>query len=315
MRGGVGMSPAWQPVAALRIGDLIGVCAPSGPVEPERLAAGVATLARLGFRVRVPDGILERTGFTAGSAARRQAELTSLLRDDEVRAVICARGGAGAIELLPGLDELAQGLADPKPLVGYSDITFLHLLLRRLGVVSFLGPMVARGLDGAFDEASFVHAITGKGAPYATPAGTLRALRAGQAEGTLFGGCLSILASAAGTAWALRSETPTLLFLEDLDEPPYRLHRMLHKLRLSGAFDNVVGVAFGEMPSCQDPSGATVLEDALCGALDGLDIPIAYGLAAGHTTLPAVTLPLGVPARLICEGTDAQLALLGRGVR
>lgn len=309
------MSAALRPVPALHAGDLIGVCAPSGPVEPDRLAAGVATLERLGFRVRVPDGMLERTGFTAGSVARRQAELVSLLRDDDVRAVICARGGAGAIELLPGLEETVQGLAAPKPLVGYSDITFLHLLLRRLGVVSFLGPMVARGLDSAFDDASFVHAITGKGAPYVTPAGSLRALRSGKAEGTFFGGCLSILASAAGTPWALRSETPTILFLEEIDEPPYRLHRMLHQLRLSGSFDNVVGVAFGEMPGCQDPTGTTVLEDALCSAFDDLDIPIAYGLAAGHATLPAVTLPLGVPARLICRGTDAQLAILGRGVR
>jgi muramoyltetrapeptide carboxypeptidase len=309
------MSTALRPVPALHVGDLIGVCAPSGPVEPDRLAAGVATIERLGFRVRLSDGILERTGFTAGDAARRQAELIGLLGDDEVRAVICARGGAGAIELLPGLDDAMRGFSDLKPIVGYSDVTFLHLLLRRLGVVSFLGPMVGRGLDGPFDEASFLQALTGLGDPYATPAGALRALRPGQAEGTFFGGCLSILASAAGTPWALRPETPTLLFLEDIDEPPYRVHRMLHQLRLSGAFENVAGVTFGEMSGCQAPTGATVLADLLCSAFDGLDIPIAYGLAAGHTTLPAVTLPLGVPARLICERTDAELAILGRGVR
>jgi muramoyltetrapeptide carboxypeptidase len=309
------MSAGLQPTAALRAGDLIGVAAPSGPVETGRLAAGVAAIERLGFRTRVPEGVRQRTGFTAGNAARRQAELIDLLRDDEVRAVICARGGAGAIELLPGLDEALQGLSDTKPIVGYSDITFLHLLLRRLGHASVLGPMVARGLDGAFDRDSFVHALTGHGKPYATPIGTLHALSTGQGEGVLFGGCLSILASASGTPWALRSDAPTVLFLEDVNEPPYRLHRMLHQLRLSGALEGVVGVAFGEMPGCQDSSAAVFLEDVLHDALDGLDIPIAFGLPAGHTTLPAVTLPLGVPARLTCDGVIAQLELLEPAVR
>jgi muramoyltetrapeptide carboxypeptidase len=308
------MSAEPRRVSALRAGDLIGVCAPSGPVERDRLTAGVATLERLGFRVRVPDGILERSGFTAGNAARRQAELLGLLRDDAVRAVICARGGAGAIELLPGLDGSVRELSDLKPVVGYSDITFLHLLLKRAGVVSFLGPMAARGLDAAFDENSLVHALTGEGEPYATPAGTLRLLRPGQAEGTLLGGCLSILASAAGTPWGLRLDTPTVLFLEDVNEPPYRLHRMLHQLRLSGAFENVVGVVFGEMPGCEDSTGATSLEHALLSALDGLEIPTAYGLPAGHTSQPAVTLPLGVPARVICDGATAHFTVLGRGV-
>ena len=308
------MSADLRLASALRVGDLVGVCAPSGPVEPDRLAAGVAALERLGFRVRVPEGVYERTGFTAGSSARRQAELLELLRDQEVRAVICARGGAGAIELLAGLDDTAWDLADPKPIVGYSDVTFLHLLLRRLGVVSFLGPMVARGLDGAFDQASFVCALTGDGQPYAAPEGTLRAMRPGQAEGTLFGGCLSILASAAGTPWALRLDAPAILFLEDVDEPLYRVHRMLHQLRLSGAIENVVGIVFGEMPGCQDPRGATSLEDVLRSTLSGLEMPIAYGLPAGHTSQPAVTLPLGVRARLICDGATAHFAVLGHGV-
>jgi muramoyltetrapeptide carboxypeptidase len=308
------MSAALQPVA-LRAGDLIGVCAPSGPVERERLALGVAALERLGFRVRVPDGLLARTGFTAGSAARRQAELAELLLDDAVRAVVCARGGAGAIELLPGVDETLQRLTTPKPIVGYSDITFLHLAAARLGFVSFLGPMVARGLDGAFDEASFLHALTGEGAPYSAPMGALRVLRAGAAEGLLLGGCLSIVAAAAGTRWALRPTVPTILLLEDVSEPPYRIHRMLYQLRLSGAFENVVGVVFGEMAGCQDPGGTVMLETVLRDALADMEVPLAIGLPAGHTTLPAVTLPLGVPARLRCEGASAEFAMIGCGVR
>jgi muramoyltetrapeptide carboxypeptidase len=309
------MSDPFLAAARVRRGDLVGVCAPSGPVEEERLARGVATLERLGFRVRVPDGILERTGFTAGSVERRACELEALLRDEEVRAVVCARGGAGAIDLMERLDDDALFLADPKPIVGFSDVTFLHLVLGRIGIVGLLGPMVARGLDGTFDEASFVHALTGEGASLALPPEGLRVLRMGEGEGLLLGGCLSILAAAAGTRWALRCDVPQLLFVEDVNEPPYRIHRMLRQLRLSGALANLRGVVFGEMAGCRDSAGLVALDEVVAGALEGLDVPVAIGLAAGHTTKPSLTLPLGVPARLRCDALGAHFEVLGQGVR
>jgi muramoyltetrapeptide carboxypeptidase len=304
-----------RPLRALRPGDLIGVCAPAGPVEEERLRSGVAALERLGFGVRLSEGILARTGFTAGSAAARREDLLALLRDEEVRAVVCARGGAGAIELLPALDDVELFRRDPKPLVGYSDITFLHLLLRRFGLVSLHGPMAARGLDEAFDEASFLHGLTGEGAPYTAPTGTLRSLRDGEGEGTLVGGCLSILAAAAGTPWALLPATPAILFLEDVGEPCYRIHRMLHQLRLSGALERMRGVVFGEMADCGDASRPQALEEVCAAALDHLEVPLAIGLPSGHTSGPAVTLPLGVPARLICEAGEARFEVLERAAR
>ena len=276
--------------------------------------AGVGALEQIGFGVRLTAGILERTGFTAGDREHRLAELVGLLQDDEVRAVVCARGGAGAIELLPCLADPDLFLRDPKPLVGYSDITFLHLLARRVGIVSLHGPMVARGFDDAFDEASFLHALTGEGQPYVTPAGTLRPLRAGSSEGVLLGGCLSILAAAAGTPWALESNGPTILLLEDVGEPCYRIHRMLHQLRLSGALAQVRGVVFGEMPGCGDPSSVGALEAVCLGALEDLDVPVAIGLPSGHTTGPAVTLPLGVQARLSCDEREARFEVLASAV-
>ncbi len=309
------MTSRLRPVAALRPGDLIGVCAPSGPVDAQRLGAGVSTLERLGFRVRVPHGVLERTGFTAGSGLRRKQELEDLFRDGEVRAVFAARGGAGAIELLPLLTERSLFLDDPKPFVGYSDVTFLHLLLGSLGLVSFHGPMVARGLDRTFDEECLLSALSGGGDPYAAPPGALKPLRTGVGQGTLLGGCLSILASAAGTCWALKPERSTLLFLEDVAEPPYRVHRMLQQLRLSGAMEGVRGIVFGQMPDCRDPAGLVPLEDAIAEALAGLDVPVAIGLPSGHTTGAGVTLPLGCEARLACDATLAHFALLSHGVR
>jgi muramoyltetrapeptide carboxypeptidase len=208
-------------------GQMIGVCAPAGPVDRKKLEKGIAELERLGFRVRVDDGILDRTAFTAGSVARRVREITDLFSDDGVGAIICARGGAGAVQILEHLD--AEVLrAHAKVFIGYSDITHLHLLFDRLGIVSMYGPMAACDLaDGVYDRASFVRALCG-GRDEPWPAvDPIRALRRGEAEGVLRGGCLSILAASCGTPWSLRPRDGTILLLEDLDEPPYRIDRYL----------------------------------------------------------------------------------------
>jgi muramoyltetrapeptide carboxypeptidase len=296
-------------------GDLVGVVAPSGPVEAERLARGMATLQRLGLRVSVPQGIETRTGFSAGSVERRRSEIAAVLAQTDVRALFCARGGAGVIELLPLLEDLAPLVADPRPLLGCSDITLLHLVLNGQGVVTFHGPMVARGLDGAFDEDSFRWALMGEGQRYAAPPGLLRALADGEAEGPLLGGCLSLLAAASGTPWALRPPDGTVLLVEDIGEAPYRVHRMLWQLRLAGMFENVRGVVFGEMPGCEDPGHQTPLQEAIRRGLDGLGLPVAIGLPTGHTSGPGVTLPLGVTARLTCAGDEARFEMLDDGVQ
>lgn len=299
---------------ALRPGDVIGVAAPAGPVDEARLRLGTAELERLGFAVRVADGVLERKGFTAGSIDSRIEQLHDLFADPAVAAVACARGGAGALQLLPHLDrDLLQ--AHPKLLLGYSDATLLHLELERLGIVSLHGPMVARELaDGAsaYDHASLWHGLTGAGAPYASEPDDLVSLTGGKGEGVLRGGCLSLLAAAAGTPWALRStDEPTLLFMEDVDEKPYRIDRMLRQLRASGALQGVTGIVFGDMKGCTPSFHDDYrLEDVLLEALEGLDVPIALGLSSGHTTHPNLTLPLGVRARLECWSGEARFTVL-----
>ncbi|MBI3932031.1 MAG: LD-carboxypeptidase [Acidobacteria bacterium] len=300
----------WTRPGAVRPGDLVGVCAPSGPVDPERLRQGVAELEALGFRVRVAGGALERRGFTAGTAEGRADDLRGLFEEPEVKAVFCTRGGAGAIQILERLDGAALA-ASRKAFVGYSDVTFLHLLLNRHGLVTFHGPLVAPNLSvRTYDRPSLAHALSGEGAPYATEPEDLLPLRPGVAEGTLRGGCLAILAAAAGTPWGLRCDEDTILFLEDLDEAPYRLDRMLRQLRASGALENVRGVVFGDMKGCAAPLDADFsLEDVVLEALDGIAGPVALGLSSGHTAGPNVTLPLGVRARLEC-GADARFAVL-----
>lgn len=303
----------WIRPRALRAGDSVGVCAPSGPVEPERLESGVAALRALGFDVSVPEGMLARRRFTAGLPERRVAELSQLFEDPGIAGIFCARGGAGAFSLLPLLDA-ARLRANAKVFVGYSDATFFHLLLNGRGVVTFHGPMVARGLDAAFDRESLRSALMG-GVPYRSEPDDLLALRPGAAEGRLLGGCLSILAAAAGTPWALRPADDTLLFIEDVDEAPYRVERMLLQLRATGLFERVRGVVLGDFMGCSPGTDAGyALEDVVLDALDGLDVPIALGLSSGHTGSPQVTVPLGVRARLECDSASARFSVLEPGV-
>jgi muramoyltetrapeptide carboxypeptidase len=285
-------------------------------VSREGLEKGAQELRGLGFEVRFSESLFDRRRFAAGDVERRLAELEGLFRDDAVAGIVCARGGAGAAWLLPRLDaEMLR--AHPKVFVGYSDVTFLHLFLHRQGLVTFHGPMAARELgDGRYDHGSFIAALTGAGAPYVSGEDDLESLRSGEAEGRLRGGCLSILAAAAGTPWAFRADAEgTILFLEDVDERPYRIDRMLYQLRAAGAFENVRGVVFGDMKGCAPSLGDDYrLEDVLLEALAGLDVPVAIGLSSGHTSSPNVTLPLGVRARLACRTGSARFEILEAGV-
>jgi muramoyltetrapeptide carboxypeptidase len=299
---------------ALRAGDLVAVAAPAGPVDAERLEKGVAELRSLGLEVRVADGVLDRDAFTAGAAEKRLAQLHGLLADDEVRAIVCARGGAGTVHLLPRLDrELV--LAHPKLVVGYSDVTALHLALGRLGVASLHGPMVARELaagEPGYDRDSLWHGLTGEGEPWSSGPDVLVPARDGRAEGILRGGCLSLLAASVGTPWGLATAgEPTILFVEDMDEAPYRIDRMLRQLVAAGALDGVAGVVLGKMKGCRPgPGEGYTLEGVVLRALDPVDVPVAIGLPSGHAASPCVTLPLGVRASLDCHGSTARLVVL-----
>jgi muramoyltetrapeptide carboxypeptidase len=291
------------------------VCAPGGAVDGARLEKGLLALRQLGFAVRSSPGILDRARFSAGTVERRLEELHALFADDAVAGIVCARGGAGAGWILPRLDA-ALLRAHPKVFIGYSDVTLLHLYLNRQGLVTFHGPMAAWELaNGSYDRESFLSAVTGQGAPYASGADDLVSLRPGEATGVLRGGCLSLLAAAAGTPWALQTTgEPTLLFVEDVDEKPYRIDRLLMQLRQSGALEGVVGIVFGDMKGCSPALDADYsLEDIILGALAGVDVPIALGLSSGHTTHPFVTLPFGVRARLVC-GDEARFELLEAAV-
>ena len=297
--------------AALQPGDTVGIIAPAGPIEHDALEAGCAWLVRRGYRPFYLPSILDRELYFAGSTARRLDEFHHMFARPEVKAIICARGGYGCNYLLPGID-LEVARANPKIFCGCSDVTtLLTYLCDAAGLVTFHGPMLNIDVrpDGV-DEKSWLAAMT-SGEAYLLEFSNeeVQTLVAGSARGMLYGGCLSLLCASLGTPYEVETRG-TILFLEDLAEPAFRIDRMLMHLKLAGKFDDVRGVIFGEMLSCgQRGAQDYTLQQVVQRVLGDLGVPIAYGLKSGHVSRNNVTLPFGVNARFTAgEGVSLRLA-------
>lgn len=282
----------------------MGVAALSGPVNPERLAAGVAALRRLGFEPVLADNLTARHGFFAGTDEERLAAFHRLAADADLPAIFFARGGHGLLRLLPAIDwDLLR--RRPRAYVGYSDLTPLLLgIVERLGLVTFHGPLVAadlaRGL-AAGEEASLLDALAGR-YPAAQPFGRmLREAADGKAAaGPFLGGCLSLLAGVLGTLFFPDLEG-SLLFWEDVNEPPYKIDRMLTQLCLSGSLADIEGMIVGHLGWTEAPAnGVDAQTDwpaVVRESVAGFAWPLVWGLESGHLR-PNRTLPLGLRARL-----------------
>jgi muramoyltetrapeptide carboxypeptidase len=284
------------------------VVAPSGWVSRSRLAVGVELLRGWGFDVRVMPAAESSRGYLAGESDQRNAaELCEAFADPSVAGIICARGGYGAMRLLPYIDWEAVR-ANPKFFCGYSDITALHLAIQReAGFVTFHGSMVQRqgdepGLDPWSAEALRLALVWTEplGAIASPPNGPLvTPLTGGRATGTLVGGNLTLLAALCGTRWQPDARD-CILLIEDTDEAPYRVDRMLTQLLLAGVFDGVRGMVFGDSPTCEPREGdprPVPLVEVIRDRLAPLAVPLIHGFPCGHSPIRAV-LPLGIPVTL-----------------
>src|SRR5271166_2790111 len=286
---------------ALRLGDTVGIIAPAGPIQPDALEAGCATLLRMGYRPFYLPSILERDLYFAGSVERRVNELHEMFRSREVRAILCARGGYGCNYLLPHLD-LGLIRRNRKIFAGCSDVTtLLTYFCDAAAVVTFHSPMAAGDFgrpQGVDEEAWFAAVASTKGSERTFDASEVESLAKGSAEGVLYGGCLSLLCASLGTPYEIRTRD-TILFVEDLNEPPYRIDRLLMQLKLAGKFKGVKGIILGEMCKC-DQRGAEdyTLQQIVRRVLGDLRVPIAFGLKSGHVSSGNFTLPFGVRAKL-----------------
>lgn len=288
---------------ALRPRDRIALLTLASPCQPAEVAAGADQLRTLGFEPVVVPAPAAGAGasYVAGTAAARAAQLRAALTDPRIAAVIATRGGYGSAQVLPHLDH--EEIRHARTLlIGYSDITaLLDTCTGRAGLVSMHGPMVegrlARGPE-AYDRESFVRLVS-EPVPYGlVPLPEARTLQSGEAAGVLRGGTLTQLAALIGTPWAFVATEPTVLFLDDVNERPYRLDRMLWQLRAAGAFQHVVGVMLNHLPGCDEPGGGITGSDAVCHALEGFTGPIVIGVPSGHTSGAMITLPFGVRVTL-----------------
>jgi len=297
--------------AALRAGDMVGIVAPASNIKRAPLEQGCEVLRRMGYKPFYLESILERDLYFAGAADRRTRELEEMFERDDIRAIVCARGGYGSNYLLPRFD-VKKAAAHPKIFVGYSDLTSLMTRLAHdAHLITFHGPMVTKDfvLEGGVDVSSWMAALGGVPEWSIGPESGASALVAGRAEGVLYGGCLSILVASMGTPYEIRTED-TVLFLEDIAAKPFQIDRMLMQLKLGGKLAGVRGIVFGEMLECrQSVEQDYTLQEVILRVVGDLGIPVAFGLRSGHVSRANITLPLGVRARLEV-GDTVRLTLL-----
>jgi muramoyltetrapeptide carboxypeptidase len=289
---------------ALLVGDTVGVIAPAGPVEKNALDAGCTALREMGYNPFYCPSILDRDMYFAGAAERRLNEVHEMFRREDIRAIVCARGGYGCNYLLPGLD-LDLIRKHPKIFVGYSDVTTLLTYINdQTGLVTFHGPMVTKGFavpDG-IDLESWQAVVCNSAAFARTyPATEIVPLVCGEAQGRFYGGCLSMLTASLGTPYEIQTQG-TILFIEEIAARPYQIDRMLMQLKLAGKLVGVRAIIFGDFRDCDPDQGSGYsLQEVIMRVVGGLGVPVAYGLPSGHVNRGNMTLPLGVGARVRVE--------------
>jgi len=282
---------------SIRPGAVVAVVAPSSPFDREELMRGLAWL-RTRYLLRLSSSILARDGYLAGDDARRAAEMSRAMTDPEVGAIVCARGGYGAMRMLDALPWDAF-VAHPKWLVGFSDITALHVVANARGVATLHAPNVS-GLGRTISPAerlAFIESLEGY-APNEWSA--LGVLRGGRARGPVIGGNLALVAAMAAAG---RFDVPNgaIVVLEDVTERPYRIDRMLTALLLGGTLARAGAIVFGSFTLCEPGADGVTVEHVLRDRTATLDVPVVTGAPFGHGA-PNFAFRLGATATLE-EGT------------
>lgn len=305
----------------LQFGDTIGLIAPSGAVRTEgAIERAVQETERMGFRVKLGESAGQRYGYLSGTDEIRANDINSMFADDEVDAIICLRGGYGAMRILDQLDyDLIS--KHPKIFMGFSDITALHIaFLEKCGLATFHGPMAAanwsaKPLDD-FSLASMYRALMNTdavGELANPPEYAMKIVNPGSAEGLLVGGNLMLITSSLGTPWEINTKD-RILFIEEVGERTYCVDRMLTQLRLSGKLEDCAGVVFGNFADCpvEYPEFGLTLDEIIHDVVAPCGKPIITGLRCGHCS-PNLTLPFGVNCRV--DADNCTLTVLEGAVR
>lgn len=278
--------------------------APASPFSSEELERGLRELRDLGFEPVVDARTFDRQRYVAGAARTRAAALTWALEDPSIDAIIGARGGYGSVQVLSFLDP-ATVVAGAKPIIGYSDLTsLLQFVTLDCGLVSFHGPTVAGRLSGgvsAYDRLTFLEALMTPAPLGELRPGSLAVIAPGVAAGVLLGGTLTQICASLGTPFAFSPPPGFVFFVDEVNERPYRIDRLLTQARLAGVLERAAAIVFGELPGCDEPDGDPTALDVVSECLADFPGPVLWGFPSGHTRGAAWTLPLGVRCRVVAE--------------
>ena len=312
---------------ALKKGDTVGLVTPaSGVFEPQTIREGRETLASLGFRVKFGKNISRRYGYLAGQDDERADDLHTMFEDEEVKAIVALRGGYGSMRLLDKLDyDLIR--KNPKIVLGYSDITSLHLAIHSMtGLVTFHGPVAISSFTDYTQK--YFYKIVGSSEPIGevkhpkpnsdlSPTAHFFTIKDGIARGQLIGGNLTLMTALLGTRYEFDT-TGKILFIEEVGEEPYSIDRMLTQLSLAGKLDSVAGIIIDRCRKCgpndYKPAFSNTLsvEEVFIDRLKHLEIPVVFGFSIGHVA-DKPTLPLGIEVTL--NATNHTLAFEESAIR
>jgi muramoyltetrapeptide carboxypeptidase len=306
----------------LKTGETVAIIAPASGLSTESFEQAIKNLESLDLKPKIGKSARGTKGFLSASDKERLDDLHWAFADREISAIWCLRGGYGAGRILPAVD---FGLIrrNPKILIGYSDITALHLaIFQNTGLVTFHGPVAASEYS-EYTRDHAVNVLMNPAAPYKIEPSEynksqesnlyqIETIKAGKARGRLVGGNLSLLAALTGTPYGLRDLKGKILFIEDVGEQPYRIDRMLTQLRQSVDLRELAGIALGIFEDCNPRAENTqTLSGVLKDCLGDLGIPVVYGLSFGHIR-DQFTIPVGIEAEF--DTATATITFLETGV-
>ena len=290
----------------LQPGDSIAIVSPASAIDPALVRGAADTIARLGYKPLIMHHTIGRRGSYSASAAERLSDIAQALNDTAVRAILCSRGGYGAVHLLPELDSI---ITDPKWLIGFSDITALHALWARHDIVSIHSSMARQLADGPQSEPTdrLFDILTGGSPTMSWVNTTTGTNRPGTATGRLVGGNLAVLDALAATPY-YTPRSGDILFIEDIAEPIYKVERILWRMRLSGLLDNLAGLIVGRFTEYKPDRNYETIEAMIADMTASTAYPIAFNAPIGHIGPDNLPLMHGATATLDVTADGATLA-------
>lgn len=264
----------------LQPGDRIAIVSPAGIPDAESVQAAAQILRQQGWDPYIAPHALGRSGSYSGTIEERYSDLADALADPSVRAILCSRGGYGVVHLMQRLKQLPIA-DDPKWVIGFSDISALHALMNSKGVASVHGSMASHiklGPDDP-DNAMFFSIMRGERPSFSFPSSPLD--RPGLAEGILTGGNLAVLADLMGTEFDM-IRPDTILFIEDVSEPIYKIERILYQMRLTGVLGRLRGLMVGQFTEYKGDANYKTMEDMIHAMVAPYSYPVAFNVPIGH---------------------------------